>query len=138
MTRLAFAILLALGLASAAAEAHHSHTDFALERDVTVAGTIEGIQFRNPHVLIMVRTDGPTLYTAEWQGAQWLQSHPELVSPTSAPVTSTTLRPGDRIVVVGSPPKDIALRSVVNLKEIRRPSDGWVWSCRRPGMPGTC
>jgi len=138
MTRIASAILVALALASAAVDAHHSHTDFALDRSVTLAGTIEGIQFQNPHVLIVVRTEGSSLYTAEWQSAGWLQSHPELVTPASAPVTSSTLKPGDRIVVVGSPPRDGALRSLVNLKEVRRPRDGWVWSCRRPGMTPTC
>jgi len=138
MTRIALALLCATALASAAAEAHHAHTDFELTREVTVTGTIEGIQFRNPHVLLVVRTTGSTFYTAEWQGAGWLQAHPELVTPGAAPVTSTTLKAGDRIVIVGSPSRDDALRTVVNLREVRRPSDGWVWSCRQPGMPSSC
>src|SRR3954471_23605377 len=99
MTRTALAILCATALASAAVEAHHGHTDFELQREVTVTGTIEGIQFRNPHVLLIVRTTGSTFYTAEWQGAGWLQGHPELVTPGAAPVASTTLKPGDRIVI---------------------------------------
>ena len=138
MTRIAPAILVAFSLASAAVDAHHSHADFALDRNVTLTGTIEGVQFQNPHVLIMVRTDSAGLYTAEWQAAGWLQSHQELVSPGSAPLTNRTLQAGDRIVIVGSPPRDSVLRSLVNLKEVRRPRDGWVWSCRRPGMAPTC
>jgi hypothetical protein len=134
MTRITLAILFGAVLAGAAVDAHHSHADFALDRDVTLTGTIQGIQFQNPHVLIVVRTEGSTLYTAEWQSAGWLQSHPELVTPAAAPVTSATLKAGDRIVIVGSPPRDGALRSVVNLKEVRRPRDGWQWTCRRPGM----
>jgi hypothetical protein len=139
MTRIALALLCATLLASAAVvEAHHAHTDFELQREVTVTGTIESIQFRNPHVLLVVRTTGSTLYTAEWQGAGWLQAHPELVSAGAAPVTSTTLKAGDRVVIVGSPSRDDALRAVVNLREVRRPSDGWLWRCRQPGMTATC
>ena len=64
MTRIALAILCATFFASAGVvEAHHAHTDFELQREVTVAGTIESIQFRNPHVLLVVRTTGSTLYT---------------------------------------------------------------------------
>jgi len=138
MTRIATAVLVALALASVAVDAQHSHADFALDRSVTLAGTIVGIQFQNPHVLIVVRADGSGLYTAEWQSAGWLQSHPELVTPATAPVTSSTLKPGDRIVVTGSPPRDGVLRSLVNLQEVRRPRDGWVWSCRRPGTTPLC
>ena len=54
------------------------------------------------------------------------------------PVTSETLKPGDRIVVTGAPPRDRALRSLVNLKEIKRPRDGWQWTCRGDDMRRTC
>jgi hypothetical protein len=138
MTRVALAIVFAALLAVAAVDAHHSHGDFALDRDVTLSGTIESVHFQNPHVLLVVRTANATFYTAEWQSAGWLQSHPELVGAGAAPVTSTTLRAGDRVVIVGSPPRDGTLRAVVNLKEVRRPSDGWLWSCRHPGMPQAC
>ena len=138
MTRFALAIVSATVLASASVVAHHAHTDFALDRSVTVSGTIESVHFQNPHVLLVVRTANSTFYTAEWQGAGWLQSHQELVSSGATPLTSTTLRTGDRVVIVGSPSRDNMLRTVVNLKEIRRPSDGWLWSCRQPGMQPTC
>jgi hypothetical protein len=134
MTRIVLAALAALALAGTAASAHHAYTGFVLDRDATITGTIEGIRFQNPHVLIMVRTPDEGRYTAEWRGANWLQSHPELVSPTRVPVTSDTLKPGDRIVVTGAPPRDRALRSLVNLKEIKRLSDGWHWTCRGTAM----
>jgi hypothetical protein len=138
MTRVALAFLIAAVLAGTAVEAHHSHADFALDRNVTVSGTIESVHFQNPHVLLIVRTTGSTFYTAEWQSAGWLQAHPELVGPGAAPVSSTTLKPGDRVVIVGSPAREDTLRTVVNLKEVRRPSDGWVWTCRQPGMQSGC
>jgi len=137
MTRIALAILFASALATASAEAHHSHADFALDRDATVVGTIEGIRFQNPHVLIVVRTDGSTTYTAEWQGAQWLESHPELVAAGAARLTSSTLKLGDRVVLVGNPARDTALRTLI-IKELRRPSDGWQWSCHQTGIQRAC
>lgn len=124
------AICAALVLLGGAVAAHHSHVDFFLDRDATLEGTIAAIRFQNPHVLITVRTPSSALYTAEWRGANWLQSHPELVSPSNQPVDSRTLRPGDRIVIVGAPPRDATLRMFVNLKEVRRPADGWTWTCR--------
>jgi hypothetical protein len=138
MSRTTLAIVTALLVSGSGAFAHHSHLDFALDRNATVTGTVESVRFQNPHVLILVRTSGSTFYTAEWQGAGWLQSHPELVSPTAAPVTSDTLKPGDRIIVVGAPPRDSALRSIVNLKEVRRPRDGWRWSCQQPSGQSAC
>jgi hypothetical protein len=137
MTRTVLAVLAAFALAGTAASAHHAYTGFVLDRDATITGTIEGIRFQNPHVLIVVRTPDEGRYTAEWRGANWLQSHPELVGPSQMPVTSDTLKPGDRIVVTGAPPRDRALRSLVNLKEIKRPRDGWQWTCRRRDMQ-TC
>jgi hypothetical protein len=113
-------------LAGSATLAHHAHTDFALDRSARVEGTVVGVQFQNPHVLIRLRTADSTVYMAEWQGAQFLQSHPELVSERM-PVRSNTLRIGDRVAIVGAPSRDVALRGLVNLKEVRRLNDGWVW-----------
>jgi hypothetical protein len=138
MTRVALATLFAAVLAVSTADAHHSHSDFELDRNVTLSGTIESVHFQNPHVLLVVRTAGSTFYTAEWEGAGWLQSHQELVSPGAMPITSTTLKAGDRVVIIGSPARDAALRTVVNLKEVRRPSDGWEWSCRQTGAQPVC
>jgi hypothetical protein len=138
MSRTTLAVLAALALAGTAASAHHAYTDFALDRDATIAGTIEGIRFQNPHVLIVMRTADAARFTAEWRGAHWLESHPELVSPGRMPITSNTLKPGDRIIVTGAPSRDSALRSLVNLKEIRRPSDGWLWTCRSADMSRIC
>ena len=139
MTRTRLAVLAALALAGTVVAGHHVNTDFYLDREATIAGVVEGIRFQNPHVLIVVRTADAGRFTAEWHGAGWLQSHPELVSPmTSGPVTAETLKFGDHIVLVGAPARDAALRSLVNVKEIRRPRDGWLWSCRRADAPRAC
>lgn len=130
MKGLVFTAVAIVILVGSGVRAHHSHTDFLVDRDTTLAGVIEGIQFQNPHVLIRLRTADATRYTAEWQGAEWLHHHPEMVSPQQRPVGSDTLKAGDRIVVVGSPARDSSLHVLVNLKEVRRLADGWTWKAR--------
>jgi len=44
----AVAVIVLLGTA---VYAHHSHPDFLTDQDATVEGTIEGIEFKNPHVV---------------------------------------------------------------------------------------
>ena len=126
MRAIVLAFVAALTFVGTVIQAHHAHTDFALDRTARVEGTVVRVQFQNPHVLIRVRTADSTLYTAEWLGADFLGSHPELVN-AGMPVRSDTLKFGDRIAITGAPPRDEALRSLVNLKEVRRLSDGWVW-----------
>jgi hypothetical protein len=123
-------------LSGAGVFAHHLHPDFLADQDATVERTIERIQFRQPHVVITMRTADSTVYTAEWQGSIWL--HQNLVSPVPGPVTSDTLKLGDRIVVVGSPHCDTTRHELATLKEVRRPLDDWRWSCRRPEVGVTC
>jgi hypothetical protein len=108
-----------VAMLATAVYAHHSYPDFLLDQTATVEGTIESIQFENPHVLLKIRTADSIVYTAEWEAARSLK--------TTA-VTSSTLRVGDHIVVIGCPPRDPALHELVALKQLRRPMDGWVWS----------
>jgi hypothetical protein len=118
--------------------AHHSHPDFLTDQDATVEGTIEGIDFKNPHVVIMLRAADSTVYTIEWQGAYYLRDAVQMVSPVEGPVKSDTLKLGDRIVVVGCPPRDPSHHELVILKTVQRPLDGWLWTCRRPAKRMTC
>ena len=118
--------------------AHHSHPDFLTGQDATVEGTIEGIEFKNPHVLITLRAADSTVYAIEWQGAGYLHANVQMVSPVEGPVESDTLSPGDRIVVVGCPSRDPSHHELVILKRVQRPLDGWLWTCRRPNKRMTC
>jgi hypothetical protein len=99
--------------------AHHSHPDFLLDQNVAVEGQIEGIQFKNPHVLITIRSVDSTIYTAEWNTVRALRA---------TEVTNDTLKIGDHIIVIGCPPRDPAVHELVTLKQLRRLSDGWIWS----------
>jgi hypothetical protein len=124
--RLTLPILtLVLLLSGSSVRAHHSHPDFLLEQNVSVEGALEQLTYANPHVLLRIRTAKGVLYTAEWQAASWLQYH--------AHVTLTTLRVGDRVVVIGSPSRDPASHELVLLKEVRRPRDGWTYKVIQEG-----
>jgi Family of unknown function (DUF6152) len=118
-------LTLVLVLAGSSAHAHHDHPDFLLDQKISVEGALEQLTYANPHVLLRIRTAEGVLYTAEWQAASWLQYH--------AHVTLTTLRVGDRLVVVGSPSRDPASHELVRLKEVRRPSDGWAYQVVQEG-----
>ena len=119
-------ILVLVVLAGSSAHAHHSHSGFLLDQKVSVEGALEQLTYANPHVLLRIRTAEGVLYTAEWQAASWLQYH--------AHVTLTTLRVGDRVVVIGSPSRDPASHELVQLKEVRRPRDGWTYQVIQEGL----
>jgi hypothetical protein len=44
------------------------------DQNVAVEGQIEGIQFKNPHVLITIRSVDSTIYTAEWKTVRALRA----------------------------------------------------------------
>jgi hypothetical protein len=137
MRRMASAVAVVV-LLGTAVYAHHSHPDFLTDQDATVEGTIEGIDFKNPHVVMTIRTADSTVYTIEWQGAYYLRDHINMVSPVEGPVVSDTLKRGDRIVVVGCPARDPSHHELVTLKKVQRPLDGWLWTCRRPDKRMRC
>ena len=105
-------------LFAAVASAHHSYGAYFEDRTVSIEGTVESIHFANPHVTFSLRTDAGEVYTAEWQN---------LIQLRHGNVGPTTLKAGDRVIVVASPPRDPSSRKITLLREIRRPADGWLW-----------
>ena len=107
------------------AYAHHSFAATYLEgQSVTIEGRLVQFLFRNPHsfVHVMVKEeDGQMVrYAVEWGGAGQLGGQG---------VTRETLKPGDVIVVTGSPgrnPADHRIRMV----SLRRPKDGFGWGTK--------
>ena len=123
MKRLAL-LLLALAVSlEARLVAHHSFSATYFEdRDASIQGEVVQFVYRNPHSFVQVlapdaRSGAIVRWTVEWQASgQLVQSG----------VTPKTLRPGDRVVITGSPgrnPDDHSLR----LRTIVRPRDGWRW-----------
>ena len=104
--------------------AHHSFAATYLEgKTVTIEGQMVQFLFRNPHsfVHVMVKEDGQMVrYAVEWGGTGQLGAQG---------VTGETLKPGDVIVVTGSPgrnPKDHRIRMVT----LHRPKDGFGWGTK--------
>ena len=122
------------------AYAHHSHPLFYDQcKKVTIEGRVESVQWKNPHVLIVVKADDGTTYTAEWTSLQGLANHNE-AGPAQA-----TLMPGARVVITGNPLrdtaqirasfpeiKDIANTKIVDVLQIRGMDDSFSWSEQSP------
>ena len=139
MRRMALVVVAVVILAAGLAHAHHGYANFFMDRTVTVEGAIEEVRFANPHVVFRIRAADSTVYTALFhQGASWFRGGETAFSsgqaaandPRNQPtaLTSQTLKVGDQIVVIASPPRDPASHEVVSIKEVRRPRDGWIWT----------
>jgi hypothetical protein len=102
--------------------AHHSFSaEYFEEQTVSVEGDIIGFELVNPHAwlhLAVVDEHG----TAQKVSAEW--SNPARLK--QAGFTADSFKPGDHLVVSGSPGRDPALHRI-RLRTLRRPSDGWRW-----------
>jgi len=108
-------------LLGASASAHHSHPDFLENQRVMIEGTIEFLQYVNPHSRMEIRTANGISYAIELPGSYQLR----LPGTNCAePIYSETLKIGDRIVVTGVPPMD-PFRHELLMRNLFRPSDGW-------------
>jgi hypothetical protein len=85
---------------TATSSAHHSPAVFDLRTEMTLTGVITAYQFRNPHLFIHVEVSDGSDLEGEWEV--------EAQSPRIMTLygwSSTSLRPGDRVVVVANPPQ---------------------------------
>lgn len=108
--------------ASAPGFAHHSFSaTYDGSKTVEVEGVVKEFVWRNPHSFLrldVVGRDGETVtWTLEWGSVSQL---------SQARLTRTTLRPGDRLVVTGAPPRDESSPRL-RIGTLRRPADGWSW-----------
>ena len=122
LVMLAAVVLTAL---SAPASAHHSFAAFYFEdQSVSIEGVVTEFHYVNPHawVYISARDVEGVLRTV---GAEW--SNPARLA--QARIGKDALKPGDHVIITGSPSRD-AQDYKVHLKAIVRPSDGWTWAGR--------
>jgi Family of unknown function (DUF6152) len=101
---------------------HHSFAAHYFEdRSVSIEGELSEFEYVSPHawVYVMAADESGQVqrYSAEWANPSRL---------TRAGITKDTLKPGDRVIVTGSPGRRPEERKV-HLKRIERPSDGWKW-----------
>ena len=107
---------------SSRAYAHHSFAATYIEAEsVTIEGDLVQFLFRNPHsfVHVMVKEKDGTMvrYAVEWGGTGQLAGQG---------VTRETLKPGDHVIITGSPGRNAADHRV-RMISLRRPSDGFGW-----------
>jgi hypothetical protein len=126
MTR-ALLVLVAGALAtSPSLEAHHSFSAYYFEEQlVTITGAVAEFEYRSPHAWVhvnVVEAGGQTRrYSAEW-------ANPNRLGQRG--VLRDTLKPGDQVVITGSPGRP-GHEYKLHLKGIERPADGWTWRGRQ-------
>ena len=119
--RLGLSLAIALACCGAAVEAHHSIAGmYDQSRRVTLDGTIAQFQFVNPHPFVIVDVTDANGNAHSWKAE--LDNRWELVD---VGVTPTTLKAGDRVVVIGSPGRDRSL--LLYVWRLERPADGFLY-----------
>ena len=117
-----FAIVVLLTLSAGSVSAHHSFAATYLEGQTQkIEGKVVQFLFRNPHSFLHVEAPDEKgtmqVWNIEWGGGGVLGRQG---------VTRDTLKPGDRVIVVGQPgrvPEEHRLR----MANLTRPADGWKW-----------
>jgi hypothetical protein len=123
----AYTVLLVAGAllatsAAAPASAHHSFpATYHVDQTVEIKGTVVQFLFRNPHSFVHVMApdkDGKMQrWAVEWGGGAALGKDK---------VDSTTLKAGDKVVIVGNPAR-VEADHRLRMNKIQRPADGWAW-----------
>ena len=111
-----------LTLSGGLAFAHHSVAAmYIYGKTVKIEGTLKEFIWRNPHSFMKVEAPDEKVERQIWiiEGAAPQQL-------TESGLTSSTLRPGDQVVVTGRPGR-IAEDHKLLLHTIERPSDGFKW-----------
>ena len=102
--------------------AHHSFATYYFEeRSVSIEGEVVEFVLAAPHAWLYVQApdDAGTLRRF---GGEW--ANPTRLARDG--ITSQTLKPGDRVLVTGSPGRNAA-EYKIHLKAVERPADGWRW-----------
>lgn len=109
-------VMLVVLMASAAIRAHHSIAGmYDNSRPVTIDGVVTQFQFVSPHPFLDVRD---TRTSQTWRLE--MDNRGEL---TAIGVDEGTFRPGDRLIVTGSPGRREGNRMYV--ERLERPADGF-------------
>lgn len=104
--------------------AHHSFTAaYDNTKRIEVEGVVTEFIWRNPHSFLRIDVTNDAGETEQWS-LEWGSS--SQLSAEQYPVTRTSLKPGDRIIVGGEPGRDPRIKRV-RIYSIVRAIDGWKW-----------
>ena len=120
MTRRIFSAFL-IGVAACGVVAHAHHSIAAVYDDsqrVTVEGVVTQFRFVNPHPFVMVEVKDDNGRVQQWKLE--MDNRWELVE---IGIDNVTLKPGDRLVVTGSPARE--QRQSLYIRKLERPADGF-------------
>jgi len=121
MQRRAFSIVVASALLGVAAQAHHSISAvYDDTQRVTIDGVVTQFQFVNPHPLIVMDVKDSAGNAQQWRLE--MDTHRELAD---IGFTSDTLKPGERLVIIGSRARRQA--QSLYIRRLERPSDGFAY-----------
>ena len=110
------AVIAVLSIAGAVAQAHHSVVgEYDTAREATVDGVITEFQFINPHPYLDVKESG--------SGQLWRLVMDNRSEFEAVGFAVDSLKPGDRVVVGGSPARREANR--LYIQRLDRPADGF-------------
>lgn len=105
------------------AQAHHSFpATYFVDQTQTINGTVVQFLFRNPHSFVHVmapdKSGKMVTWAVEWGAGGALGADQ---------VKTDTLKPGDKVIVIGNPARDASSHRL-RMRSIERPSDGWKWA----------
>ena len=112
------AAFVALASASSAVSAHHSISAvYDGARQQRIEGVVAEFQFVNPHPFVIVTID------PAGSGESWRLEMDNRFELAGIGMTSATLKPGDRVVVTGSPGRTEP--GTLYVRQLDRPADGF-------------
>jgi hypothetical protein len=112
-----------LALSAGSVSAHHAYGSIYREDEVVaIEGDLVDFIHRNPHSYLHVRAPDRSSQMRLWAVECGSSARLRLKG-----LIGQTLKPGDRVVVTGSPGRDAGTWRL-RLRSIERPSDGWRWS----------
>jgi uncharacterized protein DUF6152 len=116
-TRVTVAAACIVVIFSMSLQAHHGYADFKPDKAIIVQGTLQRVDWANPHTTLTIQSNDTT-YTAVWENRYHLFREG---------VTLGSLKAGDWIIVKGHPNRHPEDHSLAELLAIRRPADSWQW-----------
>ena len=121
MQRRVFSIVVASALLGVATQAHHSISAvYDDTQRVTIEGVVTMFQFVNPHPLVVI-----DVKDSSGNAQQWRLEMDTLRELADIGLTSDTLKPGDRLVITGSPAR--RQPQSLYIRRLERPSDGFAY-----------